>query len=227
MIGRLGQRHADMLEAVQFCAERRLDEESGSVKLLVDPARIRKLMSDHRYSLEQCWTILKELCGCVIEIETPKIRIMGGIIESAEYTKSVTRPDPLTGGQRRLWTIRLGKAWIELMRLDMTYNGNPELIILLKSGISKAVARFMLTHSMQRQPNGGWMLDSVIHAVAGNLDVSRMKKARHRLRCEASALHKIGVQIAIDRVYLVPQPPDEVPQPPDEVPQPPTFFRFI
>ncbi|MCE1183750.1 MAG: ABC transporter ATPase, partial [Rhodocyclales bacterium] len=57
--GRLGQRHADMLEAVLFCAERRKNEDAGTIKLLVDPARVRKVLSDKRYSLEQCWTLLE------------------------------------------------------------------------------------------------------------------------------------------------------------------------
>lgn len=219
--GRLGQRHADMLEAVLFCAERRKNEDAGTIKLLVDPARVRKVLSDKRYSLEQCWTLLEELRACTIDLDAPKLRIMGGVIESAEYTKTETRIDPLTGEQRRLWTVRLGKAWTELMRLDMTSGGDPTAISRLEHGISKAVARFMLTHSPARQPNGGWTLDAVISAVAGDLDSAGMKKARFRLRQEADALASVGVAIHRERVRLVPQPPGEVPHPPDEVPQPP------
>ncbi len=219
--GRLGQRHADLLEAVLYCAERRKDEDAGTVKLLVDPARVRKAMSDGRYSLEQCWTLLKELRACTIDLDAPKMRIMGGVIESAEYTKTETRTDPLTGEPRRLWTVRLSKAWGELMRLDMTTSGNPAGIARLEHGMSKALARFMLTHSTRRQPNGGWTLDAVLRAVAGEMDPDGMKKARARVRADAPALQKIGVQIAGDRVLLVPHPPDEVPHPPDEVPHPP------
>jgi len=168
--GRLGQRHADMLDALLFCAEKRKDEDAGTVKLLVDPARVRKVLSEKRseagglsrFSLEQCWTLLKELRACTIEVDTPRLRIMGGIIESAEYSKKQTKIDPLNGETRRLWVVRLGKAWTELMNLDMTSSGDPAPICRLERGISKAAARFMLTHSTAKQPNGGWTIDAVI-----------------------------------------------------------------
>jgi len=219
--GRLGQRHADMLEAVLYCAERRRDEDGGTIKLLVDPARVRRVMSERRYSLEQCWTLLRELRACTVEIDTPKMRLMGGLVESAEYTKAETRLDPLTGEPRRLWTVRLGKAWAELMLLDMTTSGDPSSIAGLANGISKALARFLLTHSTRHQPNGGWTLDAAIHAVAGELNPEGMKNARRRLHAEAPSLQKMGVEINGDRVRLVSQPPGAVSQPPGAVSQPP------
>jgi hypothetical protein len=204
-----------------YCAERRRDEDGGTIRLLIDPARVRRVMSERRYSLEQCWKLLKELRGCTIEIDTPKMRSLGGIIESAEYTKTETRPDPLTGEQRRLWTVRLGKAWAEIMKLDMTTNGDPSAIAGLEHGISKALARFMLTHSTHRQPNGGWVLDTVIHAVSGEIGTDGLKNARRHLRAEAHALRTLGVEIHGDRVRLVSQQPDEVSHPPDAVSHPP------
>ena len=215
--GRLGQRHADMLEAVLFCAERRKNEDAGTVKLLVDPSKVRQVMSQSRYSLEQCWTLLRELRACTIEIETPRMRIMGGVVESAEYTKTETRRDPLTGEQRRLWTVRLGKAWAELMRLDMTSSHDPAPICRLQHGITKSVARFILTHSANRQPNGGWNLDTLILAVAGEMDSNGMKNARRRLFEEADALRGMGIKIGGGRAHLVSQPPDVVSQPPGGV----------
>ena len=212
--GRLGQRHADMLESVLFCAEMRKDEEAGTIKLLVDPARVRSVMSGRRYSLEQCWTLLRELRSCTIEIDTPKARIMGGLVESAEYTKTETRIDPLNGEPRRLWTVRLGKAWAELMRLDLNTTGDPSPLARLEHGICKAVARFLLTHSPQHQPNGGWTLDGAIRAVAGDLDNQNLRSARRHLRAETDELRRLGVEIEGDRVRRVTQPPDSVTQPP-------------
>jgi hypothetical protein len=211
-----------MLEAVLFCAERRKDEDAGTIKLLVDPSRVRRAMSESRYSLEQCWQLLRELRACTIELDTPKLRIMGGIVESAEYTKNETRRDPLTGEPRRLWTVRLGKAWVELMRLDMTSKHDPAQLCRLDHGISKAVARFMLTHAPHRQPNGGWTIDAVILAVAGDdMSDQNLRSARRHLRAEANALLAMQIEIDGDRVRRVTQPPDSVTQPPDSVTQPP------
>lgn len=219
--GRLGQRHADLLEAILFCAERRKDEDAGTIKLLVDPARVRRVMSKKRYSLEQCWALLKDLRACTIEIDTPRARIMGGVVESAEYTKTETRVDPLNGEQRHLWTVRLGKAWAELMRLDMTTSGDPSGLAWLEHGISKAVARFVLTHNLDRQPNGGWTIDGAIRAVAGALDNQNLRSARRHLRSEAYELRRLGVEVEGDRVRRVTQPPGGVTHPLDSVTQPP------
>ena len=232
--GRLGQRHADILEAVLFCAERRKDEEPGTIKLLVDPAKVRKVMSESRYSLEQSWTLLRELRACTIEIDTPKIRLMGGLVESAEYTKTETRHDPLTGLPRKLWTVRLGKAWAELMRLDLTLRYDPTPIARLGHGISQAVARHVLTHS--KAPHGGWTLDGLIHAVAGTISEGALRNARRRVRLDAEALSLVGIVLEGDRVRRltsaplrpgrsVSQTPDSVPHPPDAVSQPPGACR--
>lgn len=221
--GRLGQRHADLVEALLYSAERRRDEDAGTIKLLVDPARVRKVMSAERYSVQQLWKLLRELRECTVEIDTPRLRIMGGIVESAEYTQTEARPDPFTGGQRRLWTVRIGKAWAELLRLDLPRRYDPAPIARLEHGISQAVARHVLTH--RAEPQGGWALDGLIHAVAGDLGAVDTRNARRRLRADCDGLAAIGIRINGDRVRRVSQPPTEakrsVSHPPDGVPQPP------
>jgi hypothetical protein len=217
--GRLGQRHADLLEAMLFCAEKRHDEDAGTIRLLIDPARVRKVMSESRYSQKQLWVLIREIKKCVIEIDTSKMRLMGGIIDTAEYTKKETRRNPLTGEERRLWTIRLGKAWAELMRLDKTLNYDPTPIARLEHGISQAVARHILSH--KDEPNGGWKMDGLIRAVAGECSTQGMKDARHRLRADSVGLAAIGVKIENDRLRRVAHPPDTVAHPPDEVAHPP------
>ena len=217
--GRLGQRHADLVDALLYSAERRRDEDAGTIKLLVDPARVRKVMSDGHYSLQQIWKLLRELRECTVEIDTPRLRIMGGIVESAEYTKTETRIDPLTGEQRRLWTVRLGKAWTELLRLDLPLRYDPSLIARLEHGISQALARHVLTH--RTDPQGGWMLDGLIQAVAGKISSVGMRNARRRIRADADGLAAAGIAIDGNRVRRVPHPPDCVSHPPDGVSHPP------
>src|SRR5699024_8638613 len=51
--GRLGQRHADVMECVLYVAERKRELTDGGVELLVDPAKLRRTLSDHQYSLTQ------------------------------------------------------------------------------------------------------------------------------------------------------------------------------
>ena len=216
--GRLGQRHADLLEAILFCAERARPEDAGTLKLLVDPARVRQVMSDDRYSLQQIWLLLRELRECTIDVETPTMHIMGGVIESAEHTEEMTRRDPLTGGERRLWTIRLGKAWVELMRLDLPLHYDPSPIARLRHGISQAIVRHVLTH--RREPQGGWVIDRLIGAVAGELGGQARKDARRRLREDAPGLVEAGVTVSGNRVHRL-RPTDTVAHPPGGVAHPP------
>ena len=221
--GRLGQRHADLLEAILFCAERRRDEDAGTIKLLVDPARVRKVMSDDRYSLQQLWKLLRELRECTVEIDTPKARVMGGVVESAEYTKQETRIDPLTGEPRRLWTIRLGKAWAELMRLDLPLRYDPAPIARLEHGISQAVARHVLTH--RAEPKGGWTMDGVIEAVAGPTGNQALWDARRRLRGDAGGLAEMGIVLNGDRIHRLAQTPGRMVHPPGGMAHPPEPWR--
>lgn len=192
--GRLGQRHADLIEATQYCAEVLREEDSGTVRLLVDPARVRRVMSDGNYSLQQIWSLFRDMIAAVIEIDTPALKLMGGLIDSVEYTKKETRFDPLTGGQRRLWTVRLGKAWTELMRRDRVICYDPSPIIRLEHGISQAIARFLFTHSLSSQPNGGWKLDGLIAVLAGELSNQQLRDARRWLREDSSKLNSLGIE---------------------------------
>jgi hypothetical protein len=185
-----------------FCAERRYDE-GGVIKLLVDPALVRKTISDAGYSFAQIWLLIREIRACTVEIDCQHIRIMGGLIESAEYTKTETRHDPLTGGERRLWTIRLGNVWSILMNEGLSRAYDPAPIARLKHGISQAVCRFLLSHSTARRPTGSWKLQTVIHAVAGEIPDQGMRNARRRLAEDSARLAEMHIHLTGDGRILV------------------------
>lgn len=197
--GRLGQRHADIVEAVLYCAERRRDVSDGGVELLVDPARVRKTLSDSRYSFTQIEKLLTELRAATITIEMPQFdrSIIGGLIDHV-ISSPMTRPDPLTGGERNLWKVRLGVALVTLLEHDLSLYYDPAPIARLQHGISQAVARHVLSHKIE--PTGGWFLDTVIVAVAGQASSQAMRDARRRLKDEAEELRQIGLMLDGDRI---------------------------
>jgi len=100
--GRLGQRHADVLEAIMYCAEKTRTVSDGGVELLVDPAQIRKTLSDSRYSFKQIEKLIVDLRVATITIcRIPDDRIdsrrsplfmaravMAGLIEQLESSRS-------------------------------------------------------------------------------------------------------------------------------------------
>ena len=197
--GRLGQRHCDLVEAILYCAEKRRDVSDGGVELLVDPARVRKTLSDSRYSFAQIEKLLAELRAATITIETPQFDfpIIGGLIDHV-IPSPMTRHDPLTGGERNLWRVRLGVALVMLLEHDLSLYYDPAPIARLQHGISQAVARHILSHKVE--PTGGWFLDTVILAVAGKVASKAMRDARFRLKEDANELEAIGLILDGDRV---------------------------
>lgn len=197
--GRLGQRHADVVESILYCAEKRRDVSDGGIELLVDPARVRKTLSDSRYSFTQIEKLLAELRAATITIETPQFDfpIIGGLIDHV-IPSPMTRPDPLTGGERNLWRVRLGVALVMLLEHDLSLYYDPAPIARLQHGISQAVARHILSH--KTEPLGGWYLDTAIMAVAGKSGSQAMRDGRRRLKEDADELKALGLILDGDRI---------------------------
>lgn len=197
--GRLGQRHADLMEAILYCAERWRDIDDGGVEVLVDPARVRRTLSDSRYSFTQIEKLSAELRAATIVIETTKFDfpIIGGLVDHI-VPSPMTRPDPLTGGERHLWRVRFGVALVMLLEHDLKLYYDPTPIARLQHGISQAVARHVLTHKLE--PSGGWHVDTVIVAVAGPLQSKAIRDARFRLKTDADELRRIGLILEGERI---------------------------
>lgn len=193
--GRLGQRHADLLEALLFCAERKREINDGGIELLVDPAQVRKTLSDSRYSYEQIEKLLVELRTATITIRATNLDfpVIGGLIDHA-IPSPMTRHDPLTGGERSLWRVRLGVALVMLLENDLALYYKPAPLARLKHGVSQAVARHVLTH--KNTPSGGWHLNTLIAAVYGdNPTPKQISNARTRIKQDYKKLAEMGVFI--------------------------------
>jgi len=225
VVGRLGQRHADLLEAMLFVAERSRETDDGAIELLVDPARVRRTLSDRRHSLGRIREWLRELRSATIEIESPHLpaeeRLLGGLIDHVEPSP-MTRHNPLSGGKRHLWRVRLGKPLVELMKRDLLLWYDPAPLARLRYGISQAVARHVLTHS--RPPAKGWKLDGLIKVVCGVLGSQARRDARRRIRKDEDGLSAAGVVLDGERV-VVAHRPDSVAYRPGGVAQRPSAWH--
>lgn len=196
--GRLGQRHADVVESILYVAERRRDISDGGVELLVDPAKLRRTLSDSQYSDGRLKKLLVELRAATVEIVTPEMertgdRIIGGLVDHV-IPSPMTRHNPLTGGKRNLWRVRLGVALVMLLEQDLSLYYQPAPIARLQYGISQAVARYVLTH--KRDPAGGWHLDTLIKAVSGaGVSSKTMSNHRTRIKEDVVKLRCLGIDI--------------------------------
>lgn len=200
--GRLGQQHADVFEAICYEREKRGELEDGRIKLLVDPARVRRRANIR--SGQQLEEIIDELRSATISIDEPsKFSCIGGLVDHVDKAMRadgtyITRANPL-GGERHLWRVELGKAFCKLVAGDIWLGYDPAPLAALNCGIAQAVARHIISH--KAAPSGGWMLDTLIQAVAPGLTASQMRDKRRELRANTEQLEKIGIIINGDRVH--------------------------
>jgi hypothetical protein len=198
VIGRLGQRHADILESMLYVAECSRKISDGGMELLIDPAKLRRMLSDHQYSHGRIKKLLIDLRAATVEIVTPELErsgesIIGGLIDHVIPANKTSR-DPLTGGVRYFWRVRLGVALVMLLDSDWPLRYSPAPIARLQHGISQALARHVFTH--KHDPAGGWHLDTLIRSVGGDeISAKMMRNWRCRLREDAKNLYEMGIEI--------------------------------
>lgn len=193
--GRLGQRHADVMEGMLFVAEAKREERDGGVEILVDKARLRRSLSDSNFSYDQLEKLIEELRSATVTIKAPQFDspIIGGLIDHV-VPSPMTRPNPLNGGERHLWRVRLGVVLVMLLEHDLSLHYSPMPIARLRFGITKAIVRHIFTH--KHSPVNGWHLDTLIHAVCGNALVGeKRRKYRSWFLSESADLAEIGIEI--------------------------------
>lgn len=202
--GRLGQDHADVMDAVLYVAEGKGETGDGRIKLLVDPYQLRKTSGIG--SGEQLQICLRELMQTVITIIEPKeLACMGHLLDHIEPAKRasgtpITKHNPL-GGERAMLRVELGKALCKLLDADVWRRYDPRPISLLKHGISQAVARHFVSHNIH--PQGGWDIDTLILAVAGDISGESMRNRRRELRADSLHLATLGLLVAGTKIMPV------------------------
>ena len=193
--GRLGQRHADLIDIFMHKAERLFTEPgTGRIQLMVDPYVVRQAMSSKaQYSYSTTWNLIDEIMSCVVEWETKKGKGRGHIIDSVTES-TVKRRNPLTNKSRLMLKITVGECWSELLRKDISLRYDPSPIIALKHGISQAVVRNLLSHNRDKMSNGikiNTMFDWLDIPTSGQT----RRKFAFRLREDLSGLKALGFTI--------------------------------
>jgi hypothetical protein len=197
--GRFGQRHQDLLEFFLWNTERRRVLADGGIEILVDPARVRRTMSSSGYTYEALSKLVRELREVTIELRTSVgMFIIGGLVDHVVISEA-TVPNPLTGGDRHKWRVRLGVAMVALLLQDPPLYYDPAPIASLSNGFSKAVARFLIGQTTV--PKGGWIIDRMIRRLCGELDSVGMRHRRRELRVNAEYLATVGFVIEGDRIF--------------------------
>lgn len=196
IFGRLGQRHADLFEAILYTAEKQREVDDGGIELMVDPAQVRKILSDDGHSGERIRAWLNELMAAVVDIE--KEGVKGHLIDHVRLSEK-KRFDPLTDKESRsVWIVRLGLPAVHLLKHDIKIYYDPRPIARLQYGISQAIARHALTHESSNQKT----LDGLISAVTGSLPPAALRKAKFRIKKDGAGLLAAGVVVDGESVRL-------------------------
>lgn len=197
--GRIGQNNQDVLDACFAVAEKRIEAEDGRVFLQIDPYLLRKKLGG--LPAEKIMEWLQELRSASIELKintaNSKTWILAGILDEAVYSSKIinatAKPGVITAGERHYLRIVVSRTWAAMMSADLqtNYKGNLEAIMGLKSGLSQAIARLMLSHSGAVQMSLEKALDSV-----GFKDKHRnTDRALALVKADTLALGKMGVSI--------------------------------
>lgn len=210
--GRLGQNHQDVLDACFSVAEKRVTADDGRIFLQIDPYLLRKKLGGLPHAKIEEW--LQELRSATVEIRAQArgIWAMGGIIDEAVASH---KPIPDSGkggvirtGERHYLRVVVSRIWAGMMKQDLPtgYRGHLDDILALKSGISQAVARMMLTHA-------GAAKMTVIDALAATgAEVSHDHRSRvvESLMRDSAAMAQMGITVTPVMISITPPVPGEL-----------------
>lgn len=199
--GKLGQVHADIIEAIcRHAEDHRIIAATGHMQILVDPYKVRvSVGGGTAYSKDTLWRMLTELREASITLEVPSqhLKVLGGILDRVEESPA-TRVHPITGKPRQLWRVTLDPAFAAMLRADLHLYYDPAPLAKLDCGIAQAIARHILTH--RDQPAGGWLVDSLIKLVGAGGDSVAMRHRRRELHASADGLKALGILVEGERV---------------------------
>ena len=204
--GKLGQGHADVLEAMFHEREDWRQTDKGAIELLIDPYKIRKTANGGKVgSGTQLDAILSDLMQAILDINIPerRLRVRGHIIDEIVESKITKTSHGFgkgrkQGEERHFSKVTLGRAFVGLVGRDFHLHYKPKPIAALQYGVSQAIARHIATH--KTDPPGGWHLDKLIEAVGAG-EAGKLGNRRRELRKDGEGLGLLGILIEDGRVW--------------------------
>jgi len=200
--GKLGQNHKDILELIKHTHIKFGYTQDGRLAFLLDSYQIRKALAGGKgeYSHKTFWSFLQDLIQTYVEIDTPTFKVAGNFLAHAVESK-IEVAHSKTGKPRKLLRIEFSKLGTTLIENDIKLFYDPIPIAKLSHGVSKALARYCLSH--KNQPNGGWKIDILLKVILGkDAKPQAIKDAKRFLKKDIEQLKKCGIYIENGRVFL-------------------------
>lgn len=208
IVGKLGQTHADMLEAIFYNAISTEKKDNGDVVIVVDPYKVRMSVGGgKKYSYSTLMKHTEDVLRVLIDLKIKSTGdfIMSHIIHKIAKTEIVvdSPASNMNGSNKReLWAVIISNEFMELIRKDLPIHYNPMLIAQLETGIAQAIVRHIFTH--KQDPNGGWKIDYLLEAVGVNKNDSQaFRNQRRYFKKDYEKLKKMGILVEENRVKRI------------------------
>lgn len=212
--GKLGQQHVDILEVVmrQNLGAKVFDGDAR-LRVLIDPYCLRKALGG--IGQDKVWEWLKDMQKAIFDVSLNGERYSFSIIDEIRQTESrIEGRDPRTkalrlkdsdddGLGRRHWMITFSQRWTKVLDADIKRFYDPMPIVLLRHGVSQAIARLLLSHQTKSEAQGGWTVDSLIGAVCGDISSVNLRHRRHELIKDVAGFLNLGFVIKDARIFRV------------------------
>lgn len=203
VVGKYGQGHVDFVEAIFRNTQRKRRSEDGGIEIIVDPYKVRMTAGGGKQiSWQQMQALKMDVMRVVIDLRGNAFNspITGHIIDQITESKikATSRPGAINNGDRWLWYVKLGPAFVRFIDEDLRLYYDPTPIAALQTGIAQAIARHVATH--KNQPPGGWKIDELIKAVGAGLTSKALWERRNEIKQDAEGLKVLGLTMKDGRL---------------------------
>jgi len=213
VIGRLGQDHKNLLETILYKRKvyKSYKDEEGNrcFEVLYDEYEVRKYLGKESvYCKTGYQSLIEDMKQAYIKIETKELITEGNLIAdktlSGIYSKQTKSNLPSLKGKRIPYVVlKLGSVANRLISEELHFTYDPKPIMILKSGISQAIVRYLKTQ--KKHPRSGYHLKELVENIEDDVKGQKWKNVRRFLKKDAEGLGRLGITIDFekDRLYVV------------------------
>jgi len=214
--GRLGQTHKSLLETILWkkelydyiYAEQIVGDEVIKIKylkVLYDREKIRKhLSSNGKYSWQGYEELLKDMMRTIITLEKEEGKRTRSPLVIDLYDSPTKKPvssrSPIIPKEVSLTTIVLGSVITTLIDTEIKFIYDPKPITSLSSGVSQALARFLITH--KKHPQAGYNLRELVKRLGCPAEGMGWRNIKRALKQDADQLEANGIAISFEKEKL-------------------------
>jgi hypothetical protein len=210
--GILTQIHRDVLDAIMVVAEENWVVDN-CMKVKFDPAKvIRRIKPKTRTNLTWLMRLIKSMgdVEAELQISGQSRSIYSNVVKQVEYDSEIERKRKLVRQkgyegtvQSNYWIVELSAAFTTLFKTELNINYAEVLpdIVRLKHGLSKAVARWFLTHQDAQTKS----VETVLSAVGVNIaNRGRISESIPKLSEDSKILLELGIRIDGKKIHYKP-----------------------